>query len=120
MWEIEVTDEFEAWWRELTPVLQEALDQRLRLLAARGPGLGRPTVDTLVGSAVPNLKELRAGSVRVLFVFDARRTAILLVGGDKHGMWSRWYDDAIPAAERAYAQYLQKLAQTERERRRDG
>src|SRR5215470_11455961 len=59
MWEIEVTDEFEAWWRELTPALQEALDQRLRLLAARGPGLGRPTVDTLVGSAVPNLKELR-------------------------------------------------------------
>jgi hypothetical protein len=37
MWEIEVTDEFEAWWRELTPALQEALDQRLRLLAARGP-----------------------------------------------------------------------------------
>jgi hypothetical protein len=79
MWEIEFTDEFEAWWRELTPALQESLDQRLRLLAARGPGLGRPTVDTLGGSAVPNLKELRAGSVRVLFVFDARRTAILLV-----------------------------------------
>jgi hypothetical protein len=51
---------------------------------------------------------------------DARGTAILLVGGDKRGMWSRWYDDAIPAAERAYAQYLEKLGQTERKRRRDG
>ncbi len=118
MWEIEFSDEFEAWWRGLTPALQEALDQRLRLLAARGPGLGRPTVDTIVGSAIPNLKELRAGTIRVLFVFDPRRNAVLLVGGDKRGRWSRWYDEAIPAAERVYARHVDELAREER--RRDG
>ena len=76
MWEIEVSDEFEAWWRELDLDQQELLDQRLRLLSDQGPGLGRPAVDTLVGSNLANLKELRAGIIRVLFAFDPRRTAI--------------------------------------------
>ena len=40
MWEIEFGDEFEAWWRELTPALQEALDLRLRLLAPEVPASG--------------------------------------------------------------------------------
>ena len=84
-----------------------------------------------MGSRVPNLKELRAGSVRVLFAFDPRRNAILPVGGDKRGRWSRWYDEwgpdgsrsdltgvMIPAAERAYARHVEELAR--RERRRDG
>jgi hypothetical protein len=97
---------------------KEILDQRLRLLADQGPGLGRPTVDTLVGSKIPNLKELRAGSIRVLFVFDPRRNAILLVGGDKRGRWSRWYDEAIPVAEHIYARHVEELSR--KERRRDG
>jgi len=52
MWEIEFTDEFEMWWRTLTAERQELLDQRLLLLAEQGPGLGRPAVDTLTGSAI--------------------------------------------------------------------
>ncbi|MFE9847184.1 type II toxin-antitoxin system RelE/ParE family toxin [Streptomyces sp. NPDC005576] len=40
-----------------------------------GPVLGRPLVDTIKGSVLPNLKELRPGSagtteVRLVFVFD--------------------------------------------------
>jgi Phage derived protein Gp49-like (DUF891) len=51
-----------------------------------------------------NLKELRPGSsgtseVRILFVFDPWRSAILLVAGDKSGKWNRWYAEAIPRAE---------------------
>jgi hypothetical protein len=109
MWEIEFSDEFEKWWRELEPQQQESLDQRMRLLADQGPGLGRPAVDTLTGSKVPNLKELRASTLRVLFVFDPRRSAILLLGGDKRGQWTRWYDEAIPEAERIYARHLEDL-----------
>lgn len=42
---------------------------------------GRPLVDTIAGSAIPNMKELRPGSVgmseiRILFAFDPWRSAI--------------------------------------------
>jgi hypothetical protein len=67
----------------------------------------------LVGSNLANLKELRAGTIRVLFAFDPRRTAILLLGGDKRGQWSRWYLDAIPAAERIYARHLAEIERQE-------
>jgi hypothetical protein len=66
--------------------------------------LGR---DTLTGTKLPNLKELRTtaeGShLRVLFAFDPRRAAILLLGGDTTGRWEEWYRKAIPQAERLYA-----------------
>lgn len=113
MWEIEISDEFETWWRKLDIDQQELIDQRLRLLGDQGPGLGRPAVDTLVGSNLTNLKELRAGTIRVLFVFDPRRTAVLLLGGNKRGQWSRWYLEAIPAAERIYARHLEKIKRQE-------
>lgn len=102
MWEIEFTDEFEAWWGELDEYQQELIDQRVKLLEQQGPGLGRPAVDTITGSKIPNLKELRASSLRVLFVFDPRRVAVLLLGGDKRGNWTQWYVEAIPEAEAIY------------------
>ena len=56
------------------------------------------------------LKELRPGSaarseIRVLFVFDPTRSALLLVGGDKAGNWLRWYKQNIPIAEQLYQDY---------------
>jgi len=44
--------------------------------------------------------------VRVLFVFDPWRAAILLVAVDKTGNWDRWYREAIPRAERLDETYL--------------
>ncbi|MFD1541492.1 hypothetical protein [Nonomuraea guangzhouensis] len=35
-----------------------------------------------------------------------RRSAILLIGGDKSGDWSGWYYRAISCAEELYAEYL--------------
>jgi hypothetical protein len=58
------------------------------------------------------MKELRAsqsGSLRLLFMFDLRRHAILLVGGDRSGEWSGWYDMAIPIADDLYDEYLNEL-----------
>ncbi len=83
--------------------------------------LGRPLVDRLEGSRVHNLKELRPGSVgrseiRILFVFDPWRSAILLTGGDKSGDWSGWYRRAIPLAEELYAEYLKEREAEENER----
>lgn len=87
------------------------------LLAETGPGLGRPLVDTIQGSAIPNLKELRPGTVRILFCFDPWRSAILLVAGDKAGRWADWYDEAVPLAEQRYESYLKERAEEQEERR---
>ena len=83
-------------------------------LAEQGPTLKRPLGDTLSGSTVRNLKELRPGSsgrieVRILFAFDPVRQAILLVAGDKSGEWQRWYERAIPLAERRFAEHVAAL-----------
>lgn len=59
-----------------------------------------------------NIKELRAsegGALRVLFAFDPRRQAILLLGGDKSGRWAEWYDWAVPAADDLSGEYLNEL-----------
>jgi hypothetical protein len=89
------------------------VNQAILVLERNGPSEGRPLVDTLVGSTVANLKELRPGSaagseVRILFAFDPWRSAILLVAGDKSGRWQSWYRGAIPEAERLYSVYLKE------------
>jgi hypothetical protein len=76
--------------------------QAIDALAEAGPGLGRPLVDTISGSSIANLKELRPGTVRILFVFDPWHASILLVAGDKAGQWTSWYRQAIPLAEQRY------------------
>jgi len=77
----------------------------VRMLEKHGPALGRPLVDSIRGSKVPNLKELRAGTMRILFAFDAERTAVLLVAGDKRDRWTQWYREAIPIAEEQMARW---------------
>ena len=112
MWEIEYTNEFETWWMTLTHAQQEALDDRVVLPARRGPNLGRPAVGKITSSRHPNMKELRAtkgGALRVLFAFDPRRRAILLLGGDKTGHWQDWYARTIPRADDRYDAHLDEL-----------
>jgi hypothetical protein len=46
----------------------------------------------------------------VLYAFDPRRTAILLIGGDKTGQ-NRWYDRYVPLADRIYDEHLKTLAE---------
>lgn len=112
MWEVEVTDQFVEWWAELSAEQQEALTDRVDLLAEAGPDLGRPVVDRIHSSRHHNMKELRAargGALRVLFMFDPRRQVILLLGGDKTGDWSSWYEWAVPVADALYDEYLEEL-----------
>ena len=74
----------------------------------------RSAAELWTGSPAPacnNLKELRPGSagkteIRILFIFDPQRRAILLVAGDKAGNWTRWYRDAIKLAEDRYTRFL--------------
>jgi hypothetical protein len=114
MWEVLYTDDFGTWFESLTEDQQDAVIARVDLLEAEGPALGRPTVDTIAGSRHPNMKELRVskrGAIRILFAFDPRRQAVLLVGGDKTGQWQAWYEEAIPLADDLFDEYLHETGQ---------
>lgn len=113
-WAIRTTADVREWLRSLRnadPATYRSLNVAIDMLAEVGPGLGRPLVDTLHGSSIQNLKELRPRSgrdvaIRVLFVFDPWSQAVLLVAGNKAGDWQRWYKAAIPVAEVAYEGWL--------------
>jgi hypothetical protein len=111
-WDVEYTDEFDHWWRGLSEVEQADLSASVELLELHGPQLGRPHVDTIKGSRHPNMKELRTQSsgkpLRTFFAFDPRRTAILLIGGDKTGD-KRFYDRMVPIADGLYDDYLEEI-----------
>jgi len=124
-WDVYVVHEVLAWIDGLDPGTHARVVQAIDLLAELGPGLGRPLVDTIKGSRVANLKELRVGTARILFVFDPWRASVLLVAGDKAGRWTAWYVEAIPLAETRYETYLQERAVEQgddpgRRGRRDG
>jgi hypothetical protein len=115
-WSVEYTDTFAAWWEGISGEEQEDVAFSVKLLEKIGPALGRPHVDSLAKqSKYPNMKELRIAhggdAYRVLFAFDPRRVAILLLGGRKPDQ--KWYKAAIPAADRQYGEHL---AQLKRER----
>ena len=119
-WTVLFHDAFDAEFEALVEELQDELLAHAKLLAAFGPDLGRPTVDTLKGSRHSNMKELRFswnGQVwRVAFAFDPRRQAILLVGGDKGGAdQRRFYKRLLMVADARYDDHLSTLSQSTKE-----
>ncbi len=115
-WQIYIANEVRDWLDSLDATTHIRVVQAIDILAEAGPGLGRPLVDTIRGSSITNLKELRPGSVRVLFAFDPWRSSILLVAGDKAGQWNAWYREAVPLAEQRYERYLKERTQEEEQR----
>jgi hypothetical protein len=111
-WAVEYTDDFARWWEGLTADEQEDVAAKVLLLQRFGPALKRPHADVIAGSRHPNMKELivqhRGHPYRVLYAFDPRRCAILLIGGDKTGD-TRWYDTFVPIADRLYTEHLEAL-----------
>ena len=123
VWDIYLTNEVATWLEQLQVSdrkTADLVDDAVYALSCSGPSLGRPLVDTITGSKIKNLKELRPGSsgeseIRMLFVFDPWRSAILLVAGNKAGKWNRWYAEAIPHAEHLYEVYLKERAEEQSE-----
>jgi len=111
-YEIEYTDEFEAWWNSLTLSEQEDVAATVNLLEARGPALPYPYSSDIKGSKHGQMRELRiqhAGDpYRVLYAFDPLRTAILLIGGTKTGD-KRWYKKFVPIADKLYTKHVEDL-----------
>jgi hypothetical protein len=116
-WEVEYTNEFEGWWGDLSTEEQEDVAAVVGILEERGPSLRRPHVGPIVTSRHANMKELiiqHAGRpYRVLFAFDPRRCAILLIGGDKTGN-EDWYIEFVPKADGLYDEHLAELKKEER------
>ncbi len=117
MWEVEFTDEFEEWWHTLSEYEQGKVDARVTLLMEFGPNLGFPFSSQVKTSRFAEMRGLRAQAggdpLRMLYAFDPRRTAILLLGGDKTGN-DRWYEIHVPVADRIFERHLQAV-QNERE-----
>ena len=93
-WTVILLEEVERWYFSLGADEIASVTGAIDLL---GPTLGRPAVDKVKGSKFHSMKDLRpAGtSIRILFIFDPERQAILLLGGDKAGNWKAWYDRNI-------------------------
>jgi len=108
-WDVEYTNEFEEWWQSLTEAQQISVAASVRLLQARGPQLRHPYSSDIRSSRHAHMRELRVQHRgrprRVLYAFDPRRTAILLIGGDKAGD-GRWYERMVPQADRLYDEHL--------------
>ena len=115
-WEILMTAQVGAFLDELLDAdeaTHNLVNQAILILETNGPAEGRPLVDSITASNIPDLKELRPPSrgrseIRILFAFDPWRSAILLIAGDKSGQWDRWYRMAVPDAELLFALYLQE------------
>lgn len=108
LWEVEGTDQFVDWFEALGRSDQVRVEAAIEHPERFGPGLGRPWADSLRGTRIKELVP-RGGHLRILFRFDPRSVAILLVGGDKAVQWAKWYVEMIPLAERLYGRYLAEL-----------
>lgn len=111
-WSVKGTTEFEAWYGGLTDGEQKSVIRTVHLLELFGPQLGHPHSSKVFGSRHPQMRELRVQHAgrpyRVLYAFDPRRAAVLLLGGDKTGS-NRWYEEHVPVADRLFQQYLDEL-----------
>ena len=82
--DVEYTDEFGAWWADLT----EDQQGHMRELRVQSGG----------------------NAIRIFYAFDPRRSAILLIGGDKTGN-DRFYKRYVLLADRLYDKHLKELRQ---------
>ena len=108
------------WLASLDDDSREQVVAAIELLEDRGPQLGRPIVDTVTSSRHRNIKELRPGSsgrseLRILFAFDPKRAAIMLIAGNKAGNWVRWYKKNIPLADDLFDDHLRALRKVREE-----
>lgn len=112
-WDVEYTDEFEAWWGKLDDRERIALTASVELLMEKGPNLPFPHSTGITTSRHAHMRELRTQigghPYRTFYAFDPRRTAILLIGGDKMGN-DRFYEEYVPVADDLYDTHLEELS----------
>lgn len=109
--EVEVTDEFKSWWNQLRVREQRDVTRVVEALEEHGTALPKQYSSSIRMSRHGHMRELRVQSggrpIRILYAFDPRRTAILLIGGNK--THDRFYRDQVRCADAIYDQYLREL-----------
>ena len=100
-WDVEYTDEFEQWWATLTEAEQVDVAATVTFCyKAKAHSYRSHIVLGLIIQSIHHMRELRTQHqgrpYRTLYAFDPRRSAILLLGGDKTGD-NDWYDKNIPS-----------------------
>lgn len=110
MWKVLLHPEVFKWLQALEKDDQLKVLAAIELLRQDGPSLGRPFVDSMKGSTVKNLKELRITATksrrfRMLFAFDSDRAAVVLIAGDKTNNWVDFYKRAIPICEQRWKEW---------------
>jgi hypothetical protein len=108
---INETDTYHQWVQQLSPAEQEEVLYVVQLLENAGVTLARPHSGSLKGTDLP-LRELRpkagASPLRVIYAFDPRREAVLLIGGDK-GADKKMYKRLIPVAEQLWKAHVEAV-----------
>ena len=115
-----VLDYIEHWLDEQDESTLRQLYADLLVLEREGPSLGHPLVDRVKGSKLHHLKELRVTScgqsvIRILFAFDPKRQAVMLLAGDKSqagpskAKWNGWYAINVPKAEQIYRRHVRRF-----------
>src|SRR5579863_6605180 len=111
-WNVEHTDEFAEWYHGLAKRQQDDITAAGLLLMEMGPQLPFPYSSSVNGSKHPHMRELRLQSsgrpLRVFYAFDPRRSAILLISGDKTGD-NRFYERTVPIADTLYDEYIDEI-----------
>lgn len=111
-WDVEFTDEFETWFDGMGTDEQDSVVASVGLLEQMGPTLPYPHSSGVNESRHGHMRELRVQHrgrpYRVFYAFDPRRSAILLIGGDKTGD-DRFYERMVPIADDLYDVHLSEL-----------
>ncbi|WP_224742232.1 MULTISPECIES: type II toxin-antitoxin system RelE/ParE family toxin [Cysteiniphilum] len=96
----------------MNEAMQIDIDASVQLLEKMGIYLSFPHSSKINESKHSHMRELRVQSkgkpIRILYAFDPKRHAILLIGGDKTGD-NDWYEKHIPIADRLYDEHLQEI-----------
>lgn len=97
---------------KLGEMQQDRVAATVNLLEEDGPSLPFPFSSGIKGSRHAHMREPRVQSrgnpLRIFYAFDPRRTAILLIGGDKTGR-DRFYEEYVPVADNRYDAHLDEL-----------
>lgn len=108
MVEVIFTDEFKEWLESNDRTVRNRLSMIISILRQYGVTTPFPYSSMLFGTKY-NFRELRAEikdqPYRMIYIFDPKRNAVMLLGGNKSGE-KRWYEKSIAKAEKIYEKYL--------------
>ena len=111
MVQVVTAPEFDEWFADLPKDQVKAVARYVLLLEQHGVTLGHPYSSAIEGTSLA-LRELRvkhaSSAIRVFYVFDPERRAVLLLGGDKSND-KRFYGRMIKKAEELYRRHLASM-----------